>query len=368
MGLRRIHGRVFSLLAIAVFGLPGSSAIAEEPGPLTSFDAVIVATAHDADAQSSEVRRVHVGPSGQRSTAIGVVGHAPGAVVRGDARDGVAWIVADEDPGLPDWGAALFEVRGGQGARRVLGRVGRAGRPLASGSGWVFVERGRAGTPPTIDEAKQGRLRVDAITVDAYDPRTTATRTIYSSDAYALHLAGEHGGELVVYRVAPDGAALLAIDEASGRSRVVTALMPFARDFSIDERRGALVLSNRDGADAHTWTLERIDLTTGARTVLHATRDDQPAALALPSGELAFTADGRRGLVAAGHSMAPLGAGFDAPVLATDDGALFALEHREPGGWDRTAVVDVATGRAVRLGGDERVTILELGSATGGVR
>ncbi|HSQ66077.1 MAG TPA: hypothetical protein VLM85_22805, partial [Polyangiaceae bacterium] len=161
MGPRRIHGRVFALLDLAVCGLPGAAAIAEEPGPLASFDAVIVATAHDGDAQSSEVRRVHAGPSGQSSTAIGVVGHAPGAVVRGDAREGVAWIVADEDPGLPDWGAALFEVRAGRGARRVLGRVGHAGRPLASGSGWVFVERGSAGTPPTLDEAKQGRLRVD---------------------------------------------------------------------------------------------------------------------------------------------------------------------------------------------------------------
>ena len=368
MGLRRIHGRVFALLALAVCGLPGAAAVAEEPGALAPFEAVLLTTAHDAEAQNSEVRRVHVGPSGQSSTTIGVIDHAPGAVVRGDARDGVAWVVADEDPGLPDWGASLFEVRAGQGARRVLGRVGHAGRPLASASGAVFVERGRAGTPPTLDEIEQGMLRVDPITIDAYDPRTTATRTLYSSDAYALHLAGEHAGELVVYRVAPDGAALLAIDEASGRSRVVTTLMPFARDFSIDEGRGAIVLSDRDAADPHTWTVERVDLATGARSVLHASRDDQPAALALPSGAVAFTADGRRGLVSGGRPMAPLGGGFDAPVLATGDGALLALEHREAGAWDRTAVVDLATGRAVRLGGDERVTLLELGSATGGVR
>jgi hypothetical protein len=299
-----------------------------------------------------------------------VVTHAEGAVLRGDARGGVAWIVADEDPRLPDWGAALFEVAG-QGTRRVLGRVGHAGRPLASASGRVFVERGRPGALPTVDEIKQGMLRVDPITIDEYDPKTRLTRELYASNAYALHIAGEHAGELVVYRVAPEGAALLAIDEASGTSRVIAPILPFARDFSIDERRGAVVFSNRDVVDAHVWTIERVDLASGARTRLHAVRGEQPAALALPGGGVAFTADGpdgHGGLVVDGHAMAPLGRGFDAPTLATSDGALLAVEHRERGGFDRSLVVEAASGRAVRVGNDERVTILALGSATGGVR
>jgi hypothetical protein len=292
---------------------------------------------------------------------LGTVPHAPGAVVRGDVRDGTAWIVADEEAGANaasagDWSSALWRVRAGEPVTRILGRVVRAGRPLASANGAVYVERGRVGPPPTVDEAKRGLLRVDSITVDSFDPKTNATTTLYASQAYALHLAGERGGELLVYRVAPEGASLIAIDEASGASRVVCALMPFARDFSIDDAHGAIVLSNRDPADAHTWTVERIDLATGLRTRLHAARGAQPAALALPHGDVAFTADGRRGLTrsAGGAAWAPLGAGFDAPTLATHDGALVAIEHREAGAFDRTAVIDVASGRAVRLGGDER--------------
>jgi hypothetical protein len=248
----------------------------------------------------------------------------------------------------------------------VLGGVGHARRPLASTSGDVFVERGVPGPWPSDTDIKLGALRVDSIDIDAYTPLSGAVRHLYSARAYALHLAGEVAGELVVYRVDRSGASVIAVDELHGTSRVVASLPPYARDFSID-LGGALVLSNRDGVDPHAWAISRMDLHTGTTTRLHAASDDQPAALALGSA-VAWSSGGRRGLTIAGREIAPLGGGFDAPVLATHDGSLIAFMHLEADRADSAAVLDTATGRAIRLDRDERITVLALRGESGGAR
>ena len=219
MGLRRIHRRVFALLALAVCGLPGAAAIAEEPGALRSFDAVLVATAHDADVQNSEVRRVHVGPSGQSSTAIGVVGHAPGAVVRGDARDGAAWIVADERPcGGARLGRGALRASGaGRGRAACSGASGTRGARSRAASGVVYVERGRIGAPPTADEIKRACC---ASTRSRSTPSNRADDGVARSTASdALRAAPRRRARrraLRLPRRAERRRSLLAIDEATG--------------------------------------------------------------------------------------------------------------------------------------------------------
>jgi hypothetical protein len=352
---------------LAAISLPGAvgRAVAEEP-KLPSFDAIVLATPHDPDARATTLLSLHADKGVVRSSVLGTVPHVPGAVVRGDVRGGTAWVVADEGRG--DWTAALFEV-GPSGSRRILGGVGHARRPLVAESGAIFVERGALGAWPSDAEIKLGALRVDPIDLDAYEPASGVVRHVYSAQAYALHLAGEVGGELVVYRVDRAGASIIAVDERSGSSRVVAALPPYARDFSIDAH-GALVSSNRDPGDAR-WVVSRLDLRSGTFARLHAASDEEPSALAMPSG-LAWSSEARRGLTlalpGATREIAPLGAGFDAPTLATRDGALIAFNHVEVGGYDRAAVLDVSSGRAVRLGTDERITVLALRGATGGVR
>src|SRR5262249_54780888 len=147
-------------------------------------------------------------------------------------------------------------------------------RPLASRDGRIYVERGTPGAWPTPDEARQGRLRTDAITLDAIDPETGAQQTLYASRGYPLHLARELDADSFLYRVAFEGADLLASDRASGAARLVAEVAPYARDFSVDAARGALVMGNRDGA---SWTVERVSVVTGAREVLYASPREAPS-------------------------------------------------------------------------------------------
>lgn len=361
--MRRSLGAFGSLGLVAAIALPGAS-LAGEPTVFPTFDVVVLATPHDVDAQTTEVRALHVDTGGVHARTLGVVPHLPRAVVRGDARGATTWVVADESAAA-DWGSALYEV-GATGSRRVLGGIVHAGRPLASTSGDVFVERGVRGAWPSDAEIALGALRVDAIDIDAYAPSSGAVRHVYSAQAYTLHIAGEVAGELVVYRVDRAGASILAVDERLGTSRVVASVLPYARDFSIDAA-GSLVFSNRDAIDPHAWVVSRMDLGSGTTTRLHTARDNEPAALAF-GASIAWSSDARRGLTLAGREIAPLGAGFDAPVLATRDGSLVAFMHIEAGQMDSAAVLDTSSDRAMRLDRDERVTVLALRGDAGGAR
>jgi hypothetical protein len=354
--------RVLGALLSGVCALPGAAQPSEAgvPASLGPVDAVVLATPHDPDARRTEVRAVHVERGALAWRVLGSVTHAPGAVVRGDFAGGGAWVVADEEGARdPDWGAALYRVDA-HGVVRALGSVGHARRPLAAG-GAVYVERGASGPLPSAAEVRAGRLRLDHVSIDAVDAATLARRHVYDADVYALHLAGEHAGELVVYRVDPAGTSLVAVDERTGAARTIRTVAPFARDFSIDG--GSVVFSDRDAA---AWTVERVDLAAGTDTRLETARAAQPAALAF-GGRLAWSAEGRRGLAIDGRVIAPLGAGFDAPEMADPAGAWLAVLH-VGAGFDHEALVDVARGRAVRLDQGERVTVIALGGAGGGRR
>ena len=325
---------------------------------VTGTAVLVLATAHDEHATTTEVRRVEVESDGVRSSVLATIPHPPGAVVRGDARGERIVVVADDALATDrDWGATLYRVEaGGSGARAVLGGVGHASRPLVGDDGLVYVERGSSGPMPTDDQARAGHLRDDAISIAAVDDAGSA-KSVYSATGYALHLCGAVGNELVVYRVRFGGADLLAVDRRSGASRLVTELPPYARDFTIDRSRVAVVFSNRDATDVHRWVVDRVDLATGQTTELHAENDSAPAPFALASGGFAFTAPGRRGLAFdGGDPVAPLGAGFDATQAESADGAWLLVAHVPMSGYDETVALHRRTTRVIRLTSrDERI-------------
>jgi len=324
-----------------------------------SVQLAVIATPHDADATSSEVRVVTLDTGASR--ALGVLRHPPGAVVRGDTRSGAVFVITDEDdPGDRSWGAALYRVDGA-GVHRLAAGVGHARRPLASADGWVYVERGAAGPDPT-----DGRLRVDDVNLDAVDPATGAIRAVYTFKGYALHLAGEQAGSLLVYRVGPQGAEVISLDARSGALKSTIAVPPFARDFSVDDARRTMVFADRRG-DA--WTVERLDLATFTLTTLSSDPDQQCSPLALVDGSVARTAPRRGGLWIGGKVIAPLGAGFDAPLASTDDGAWLSVLHVPGAGMDETYALQSATLRMIKIGGVERIDAVGfLGAGRGGVR
>jgi hypothetical protein len=334
-------------------------------GVVAPTTAWILATPHDENATATQVRRVELRGDGVRATTVATIPHPPGAVVRGDVRDGLVAVVADDALARdPDWGSTLWSVDA-SGARARLDGVGHATRPLVGHGGVVFVERGTRGPAPDESAARAGHLREDPISIAAVAPDGTA-RSVYSATAYALHLCGESDGELVVYRVRFGGADLLGIDETTGASRVIAAVPPYARDFTI--ARGAIVLSNRDPVDAHRWVAVQIDLATGTPRELAAAVDDAPAPFALTGKGFAWSAPGRRGLAFGGGAtgdVAPLGAGFDATQAESAGGDWLLVAHVPGSGWDETIALHRATSRVLRLTtNDERIDAIGFGEGT----
>jgi hypothetical protein len=334
------------------------SAVHPSAAPVTL---AIVATPYGVESRASEVRFVTLGSTTSPEDESVTIAHAPGAVVRGDVLPGTprsVVIVADAEGGRTDFASTLWRVDASvpstRSARALAHGVYHASRPLGSIDGQIYAERGEQGPAPSLDRARAGELRTDRLVIDAIDPATGTARTLMTARGYTLHLAGELGGELFVYRVDASGADLVAVDRQSGKTRLVATLPPFARDFTVDGRRGAIALSNRDEHDAHLWVTERIDLATGARTRLAAVRDKSPAPpFVLPDGRDA-------------RSIAPLGPGFDAIAASSAGGTWIALLHAAADGSEAAAAVHLPSGAVIRLGSrSERVEVLGFEGAAG---
>lgn len=185
-----------------------------------------------------------------------------GAIATARLASGAIVAVAERGGGFDrSWQSSLLYADGARDPIALCDRVFHASRPLPLPSGEVAVERGVAGAPVA------GRVRVDALTIDAVDPRTRAVRTIYATTGFEAHLAALAGDELVIYLVQPDAASLRAIDWRTGRQRVVVAsLPPYAHDFAVDD--GALVVRDRDPLHPERRTIDRIDLRNGNVTRL----------------------------------------------------------------------------------------------------
>lgn len=286
-------------------------------------------------------------------TPIARFDHADNAVVKGAILPGTSVVLAVADTAATrdlSFASSLFRVEPHRAAERLCDGVAYASRPLVTAAGRVFVSRGTAGPEPAAAPKLAGRD--DALAIDEIDPATGSARTVHSFAGYLAFLAGEHGREILVYRVGAAGADLIGVDPDTGTARVIApSLLPFARDFSVDPARGAVVFQERDERDSRTWVIDRLDLATGARTRLAASSSMSLAPSVWPGGGVAYAPDSRGGLALIGREMkpihAPTGDGVDQVQALSRDGAWVAALHTRPGELPVAFAIEAATGRAL---------------------
>lgn len=270
--------------------------------------------------------------------------HAPDGEVRGALVPGTERVVVVADMERrrdPSFGAWLLTVEPGREPKVLAKGCYHASRPLLLPTGRVLVQRGAPG--PELPSAQ----RVDSLSVDELDPETGALRQIHTFQGYITHLAGLFDGEVLLYRVAPEAADLVAVDVESGAVRVLLSPIPaLARDFSVDRSARSLVYTNHDGSG---WLVERLSLDSGARQELARAGGMWITPSVWPSGGVLIN-DGRGAVVlgGAGPSRA-LGPGFDEVRSVSPDGLHVALLHRVPSSFAEAFVSSADGGRVTRV-------------------
>lgn len=294
--------------------------------------------------------------AGDSSTGppVATFDHIEDATVRGSVLPGTDVVLATADTARTreaSFAGSLFRLAPHRPPERLADRIVHASRPLVTASGRAFVSRGKAGPEHA---ARQGVPRIDELTIDEIDPATGAARTVHASSGHLLLLAGAFGREILVYRVGPAGADLAAVDADSGAVRLlVPQLLPYARDFSVDEGAGALVFQGRDDINSRAYTIERVDLGTAARRRLYTSTSMNLAPFAWPGGGVAYSHEGRAGLALLGGArpLIPglLGAGVDQIQATSAGGAWVAGLHTVAGRPPVPFAIDTRTGEAARL-------------------
>ncbi|MDI3291519.1 hypothetical protein [Polyangium sp. 15x6] len=299
---------------------------------------------------------------------VATFAHLPDAAVRAAVVPGTPYVLATADT-TPSrdasFNASLFRLRPHAPPEALVDRVVHASRPLVTSAGRIFVSRGRAGTEI------EGRLRVDPLTVDEVDLSTGKTRAVHAEHGHLLFLAGAAGKEIVLYRVLPHHADVVAVDPDTGAVRsIVKNLPPFARDFSIDAGGKKLVFQGRHETDSRTWVVDEIDLASGHARRLFSSPSMTLAPAVLPSGGVLYNPPGRglSTLDAEARIAGPLGPGVDLVAAATTDSRWIAALHTQPSSLAIPFLVDATTGVASALPAPRgsRVTIAGFYPANGG--
>jgi hypothetical protein len=236
--------------------------------------------------------------SATKPTVVASLEHIPEAVVRGVLvpGGGAVVVVADTIPARePSWAASLLWIEPGQPPRQLVDRVYHASKPLVTQAGRIFVQRGSAGSAPP-PSGNVAQLRVDDLSVEEVDPASGTTRTLLTWQGYETHLAGFLDNELIVYRVGPNGADLIALHMDTAQLRVIVPSWPsMARDFSVDEAGRALIVQQLDPGPPRQWVVERVDLATGQRRSVTSSRYLDLVPYAWPDGSILFNPPDRRG-------------------------------------------------------------------------
>ncbi len=228
--------------------------------------------------------------------------------------------------------------------KQLASSVVHASVPHPVDSDRIVIETGNPGPSLTPSEVAAGRLRTDALSVDVVALSTGARRSVHRFNGYATHLCGVLRNEAIVYRVAFGGADLVAVDIDTGSVRTLVERLPaFARDFSVDPSRDALLYSNR--SETGGMVVERLDLASGKRRVVHRAQHLTLAPAFLPGGDLTFNRPGAGTLVEVGATSASLVA---------------QLERSRATPFPRLAVVQAATAArlVVPTPADHRVSIV----------
>lgn len=360
LGLVVPFALALGLAASAPMKAPAASAPLDEepassPNPLAAPPLVaLLATAPSGDETQLFFQR----PGEALSREVATLRHVQGGSVKGALLPGkrVVAAIADMEPRRdPSWGAWLLRLEEGQPPVTLADRVYTGTRPLVLDDGRVLVQRGRAGKEPTEEEGQRGRLRADEITIDAIDPVSGTARTLHAFTGYLAFLAGASGSEAFVYRVAPDHADIVAVDVNTGSSRaLLPSILPFARDFSVDRESRSLVFTARDERSSETWVVDRLDLTTGARTRIARGLRMALVPHAWPGGQVAFNPNGDRGLTLLQKNgrmlpLRPLGDGVDVVRGLSPDARWAALLHTLPSELPVPFALSVETGQPIPI-------------------
>jgi hypothetical protein len=132
---------------------------------------------------------------------------------------------------------------------------------------------------------------------------------------------------------------------------VQARLPPFARDFSVDQSRGALVYRGRHEVDSRRWTIEEVHLESGQIRRLHEGSNFAMSPHVWPGGGVVFS-PGRRGWALIGSAdpvASPMDAGVDRLRDVSPDRRFVAGLHTVAGQLGTPFVVDRTTGTASRL-------------------
>jgi hypothetical protein len=340
-------------LGLALSEQLGAPPVAAQPSAAASGPTVaLLVTRPGAGYTSLTLER-----AGETSAPVPVArfDHAEGAAVKGAILPGTSAVLAVADTVATrdlSFASSLFRVEPHRPAERLCDGLVYASRPLVTAAGRVFVSRGTAGPEPAAAPKLAGRE--DALSIDEINPATGGARTVHTFSGYLAFLAGEHGREILVYRVGAAGADLIGVDEDTGSVRVIAfSLLPLARDFSVDTARGAVVFQERDERDSRTWVVDRMDLATGARTRLAASSSMSLAPSVWPGGGVAYAPDSRGGLALIGREMkpihAPTGDGVDQVQAISREGAWVAALHTRPGELPIAFAIESSTGRTLAL-------------------
>lgn len=284
--------------------------------------------------------------------------HTDAAEVKGAILPGTSTVIAVADTAETrdlSFASSLFRVEPHRPAERLCDGVVYASRPLVTAAGRVFVSRGSAGPDPALaPDAPKLAAREDALSIDEIDPATGSARTVHTFSGYLAFLAGEHEREILVYRIGAAGADLVGVDQDTGKLRVIApSLLPFARDFSVDAARGIVVFQERDERDSGTWVVDRMSLTTGARSRLAASSSMSLSPSVWPGGGVAYSPDSRSGLKLLGRDLkeihGPTSDGVDQVQAVSKDGAWVAALHTRPSQLPIAFAIESSTGRTLAL-------------------
>ena len=297
---------------------------------VTSLSLVLLLTATPevavlSTAPDSEVSELRFQPLGETTVApvAARVFHLPresvlGALVPGTRQ--VLAVVATANQKDLSFASSLFLLEAGKPARLLADRIALSTRALVTPEGRVFVQRGRPGED-----------RIDALTIDEIDLRTGRAREVLAFSGYTAFLAGHLGRELLVYRVGPQGADLIAVHaDALGVRVLIPKLVPLARDFALSADGRSLVFT--EGDPSGHWFIERLDLLTLARSLLAEGTTMALLPTPLPDGRIAFSPGlglGLRDLEGA-TILRSTGGGFERVRAFTRKGIAIGL-HETPG-------------------------------------
>ena len=292
-----------------------------------------------------------VQPGGQLPSPSATLSHLPGGSLRARVVDPAlrtlvvnarSQILGD---GSFDYGTFLLEP--GEAPRLLCDEVVHASRPLVDPQGAIYVVRGEAGAP------NETSLRLDALHVDRVELDGSAS-SIHGVSGHHLHLAGWHAGRLLVYRVLPGAADIVALDPDDGSISLLANVPPFARDFSIDHDAELLIYRGRHEQEATTWVVDSLDLSPGnwgAHDRLYQSAHFSLAPSAWPDGGLAIN-PARQGMTLIGSADVvekPLGPGVDVVEEFSLDQRFGILTHFETGRVPAIHVIDRSDGDTLRL-------------------